>query len=95
MRQHIHFLHDRFVIIPLYKASNNVGTVCKKFYLDAIKNELGISNDGKIIGNEVYKPVYQEAEDTYKFYEQRFFNTFGMKFLEINQYTPLLYRTSK
>ena len=27
-------------------------------------------NDRKIIGKKVYKPVYQEAEDIYKFHEQ-------------------------
>ena len=74
--KYINFLHDRFVIVPVDKASNNFGIVCKIFYLDVIKNELGISYDGKIIGNKVYKPVYQEAEDIYKFYEQKCFNTF-------------------
>ena len=48
--KYINFLHDRFVIVPVDKASNNFVIVCKK-YLDVIKNELGISNDGKISGN--------------------------------------------
>ena len=39
------------------KASNNFGIVCKSFYLEVIKNELGISDDGNIIGNTVYKPT--------------------------------------
>ena len=70
MRKYIDFLHDRFVTVPVDKVSNNVGIVWNKFHLDVIKNELGISNDGKIIGNTVYKPVYQEAEYIYKFHEQ-------------------------
>ena len=48
-----------------------------------------------MIGNKVYKPVYQEAENIYKFHEQKLLNTFGMKSLENNQYMPLLYWTSK
>ena len=32
-------------------------------YLDVIKNELCISNDGKIFDIKVYKPVYHEAKD--------------------------------
>ena len=64
--KYIHSLHDRSVIVPVDKAGNNLGIVCKKFYLDVIKNELGITNDGEIIGNKIYKPVYQEA--TYKIY---------------------------
>ena len=61
------------MIVPVDKASNNLGLCAFFFYLDAIKNELGTSNGGKIIGNKVYKPVYQEAEDIYKFHEQKFF----------------------
>ena len=72
VRTYIKFLHDRFVIVPVDKASNNFGIVCKKFYLEVIKNELGISNDGNIIGNKVYKPVYQNAEEIYKFHQQKF-----------------------
>ena len=95
--KYINVLHDRFVIIPVDKASNNLSyCVQKKYiYLDVIKNELGISNDGKIIGNNVSKPVYEEAEDIYKFHEQELLNTFSMKLLDNNQYIPLLYWTSK
>ena len=39
--------------------SFSFGIVIKTFYLNEFKNELGISNDGKRIANEVYKPVYQ------------------------------------
>ena len=60
MRKYINFL-DIFAIVAVDKASNNLGIVCKKFYLDVIKNELGISDDGNIIRNKVYKPIYQEA----------------------------------
>ena len=95
VRTYIKFLHDRFVIVPVDKASNNFGIVCKKFYLEVIKNELGISNDGNIIGNKVYKPVYQNAEEIYKFHQQKLLSTFGMELLDINQYIPLLYWTSK
>ena len=53
------------------KAGNNCDIVCKKFYLDAIKNELGISHDRMIIGNKVYKPIYQKANDMCKCQAQR------------------------
>ena len=90
---YINFLRDRFLIVPVGKASNGFCIVCKKFYLDVIKNELGISNDGNIIGDKVYKPVYQEADDIYKFHEQKRLSTFVMKLLDINQY--ILYWSSK
>ena len=89
VRQYINYLHDRFLILPVDKASNNFGIVCKSFYLDVIKNELGISDDGNIIGNTVYKPIYQKVN------EEKLSSTFGMKLLDINHYIPLLYWTSK
>ena len=92
---HINYLHDRFVIVPVDKAGNNFGIVCKSFYLDVIKNELGISDDGNIIGNTVYKPIYQKVNDIYTFHEEKLLSTFGMKLLDINHYIPLLYWTSK
>ena len=72
VRQYINYLHDRFVIVPVDKASNNFGIVCKSFYLDVIKNELGISDDGNIIGNIVYKPIYQKVNDIYTFMKKHF-----------------------
>ena len=72
-----------------------VGVVCKSFYLDVIKNELGISDDGNIIGNTVYKPIYQKVNDIYTFHEEKLSGTFGMKLLDINHYIPLLYLTPK
>ena len=74
VRQFINYLHDRFVIVPVDKASNNFGIVCKSFYLDVIKNELGISDDGNIIGNTVYKPIYQKVNDIYTFHEEKLYS---------------------
>ena len=71
VRQYINYLHDRLVIVPVDKAGNNFGIVCKSFYLDVIKNELGISDDGNIIGNTVYKPIYQKVNDIYTFHEEK------------------------
>ena len=95
MCNYINFPHDRFVIVPVDKTSNNFGIVQKKFYLDVIENELGISGDGNMLGNKVYKPIYQEAEDILKFYEQKLLSAFGMRSHDPNQYIPLFYWTSK
>ena len=73
VRQYINYLHDRFVIVPVDKASNNFSIVCKSFYLDVIKIEIGISDDGNIIGNTVYKPIYQKGNDIYTFHEEKNF----------------------
>ena len=69
--------------------------VCKKFYLDVIQKELGISYNGNIIGIKVYIPVCQEASDIYKFHKDTLIHVFGIKLLDENQKIPLLYWTSK
>ena len=76
----------RFVTVAGDKASNNFGIVCKKNYLNVIKNEFDISDDGNVIGNKVYKPMYHEAEDIYTFHEQKHLSTFRIQLLDINQY---------
>ena len=49
------YLHDRFVIVLVGKASNYFGIVCRKCYLKMINKELGVSNDETISRNNVYK----------------------------------------
>ena len=36
--KYIDFLRAGFFIVPVDKSRNNFGIVCKKFYLDVIKN---------------------------------------------------------
>ena len=54
-------MHKKFVISPIDKASNNFAIICKKFFLEVIQGELGISE--KIKGNSVYKPVNQNIDN--------------------------------
>ena len=89
--KHTNVLFDTFVILPLDKARNNFGIARQKFYRDVIRNEFGVCNDRNIIGNNVYRPVDEEADAIYTFHEQKLLSTFGMKLLGINQYIPLLY----
>ena len=35
-------LHDKYVIVPVDKASNNVAFICKQFYAKVLMNELGL-----------------------------------------------------
>ena len=64
------------------------------FYLDVIKNELGISDGGNIIGNTVYKPIYQKVNDIHFTWRK----TFKHIWYEVTRYQSiytLLYWTSK
>ena len=48
-------LHRKFVIVPIDKAANNVALICKRFYIQRLLNEVGIS------GN--VSPTYQLSDD--------------------------------
>ena len=48
-------LHDKYVIVPVDKASNNIVFVCKSYYCECLINELGI--DHNTSGNTTYKPT--------------------------------------
>ena len=53
LRKQINNIHKHFVITTIDKAGNNFAIICKKFYINIIKKELGIR--GNIIeGNDVY-----------------------------------------
>jgi hypothetical protein len=38
-------LHDKYVIVPAEKASNNIVFVCKSYYFDCLLKELGINSN--------------------------------------------------
>jgi hypothetical protein len=48
-------LRDKYVIVPVDKASNNIVFVCKSYYCECLINELGI--DHNTSGNTTYKPT--------------------------------------
>ena len=51
----LHSLHERFVIVPIDKASNNFALICKHYYIKRMNKELGITNS-EILGNDIYSP---------------------------------------
>jgi hypothetical protein len=38
-------LHDKYVIVPADKASNNIVFVCKSYYFECLIKELGINSN--------------------------------------------------
>jgi len=39
------YLHNKYVVVPADKASNNMVFVCKIYYFDCLVRELGINNN--------------------------------------------------
>ena len=38
-------LHNKFVIVPIDKASNNIAIICKRFYIQKLLDEVGVPGD--------------------------------------------------
>ena len=55
VKQYLQSVHDKFVLAPADKASNNVIVICKKFYFEVLAKELGINSTGPSIGNNTYQ----------------------------------------
>ena len=53
-------IHEKFVVVPADKASNNIVFVCKKHYLDCLIKELGINDTS---GNPTYTHTTLSKEE--------------------------------
>ena len=93
VKDYIYEMHKKFVISPIDKASNNFAIICKKFYLEVIQGELGISE--KIKGNSVYKPVNQNIDYIIEKHVDSIKNDFNINIKEVDKNIPLLYWVSK
>ena len=93
VKDYIYEMHKKFVISPIDKASNNFAIICKKFYLEVIQGELGISE--KIKGNSVYKPVNQNIDNIIEKHVDSIKNDFNINIKEVDKNIPLLYWVSK
>jgi hypothetical protein len=93
VKQYLDYFLQRFVIVPVDKASNNFAIICKTFYLKVLMKELGVTAD-KVSGNKVYKHV--KISPKYFFCQQEKANKdFNNILEEENKRIPLLYWTSK
>ena len=78
-QNHLRTIHQKFILVPIDKASNTIGIICKKYYSEIIDKELGISyntNKERIItGNDTYKPTSHSLSyiiDHHNRYTQRY-----------------------
>ena len=54
-------LHDKYVIVPADKASNNIVFVCKSYYFECLIKELGINSNTS--SNTTYKPTSFDKDE--------------------------------
>ena len=67
--QRLKIAHKRFVLVPIDKAKNNIGIICKKYYVSIINTELGLAfKDGicEAKGNATYTPTKRCVDEIIK-----------------------------
>ena len=52
-------LHDKFVVVPIDKASNNVAIICKRYYIQQLLDEVGVPGDT----SPTYKMSDRDTQD--------------------------------
>ena len=94
VRRYLREFHDRFVVVPVDKASNNFAIICKKFYIQVLMKELGIQDNCCILGNDVYKYMNIKPAEFYT-QQEKANKDLGNILEEDNRYIPQLYWISK
>ena len=84
-------LQNRFVICPIDKASNNFGLICKKYYIEILKKELGIDNNVGIKGNKVYLPINKNMNDIINLHNNDLSKNYNIQILDKDLNIPLLF----
>ena len=94
IKKYIQYLHSRFVIVPIDKASNNFAIICKQFYVKTLMSELGIDNN-VVKGNDVYKYINVSPEQLFEIHSLTLDKQFNIVLDDKNKNIPVLYWTSK
>ena len=45
VKEYLAELHSKFVLVPIDKASNNIAIICKRFYINKLLSEVGLSGN--------------------------------------------------
>ena len=80
-------LHDKYVVVPADKASNNIIFVCRQYYIQCIIDELKLHSDKR---NTTYSLSTLSDEDIFTNHSS-VLTTFGIPLKEIDKTLPMLY----
>ena len=90
VKEYLQTLHDKYVLVPIDKAANNVAIVCKRYYVQVILKEIGILGEG----NNTYvrtKRLTEEIIDENSCYAERL----GFEIKDMEKVLPTMYWTPK
>ena len=87
IKTYLSHLHEKYVVVPADKASNNIVFVCKKYYINSLAKELGVTSSK---GNATYALetlTKEEVLDNHK----SVLHSYGLTDIKDNLELPLLY----
>ena len=79
-------IHDKFVLVPIDKASNNIAIICKRYYVEVILNEIGHIGTGNNTYEKVERSVQDIVEENCAYAEHC-----GFKIEEKEKELPIMY----
>ena len=85
VQKELHELQDKYVFLPIDKASNNIGLMCKQYYYEVINKETL---------SDTYKEVAKSASDVIKDIKKKC-NDVGFTVPEEHLQLPFIYATIK
>ena len=57
--EYLYELHEKYVLVPIHKAANNIAIICKKYCVNVILKEIGILD----ARNETYEKINKNQEE--------------------------------
>ena len=87
-------LHNKYVFVPADKAPNNIITICKRYYINTLIEELGLDNCSTPTGNSTYTSCQMSSEDIVNTHNT-FMKSLGVELSEEGKRLPYLHWTPK
>ena len=87
-------LHNKFLVVPIDKASGNVAFICQRHYAQVLVNELGLNNVNNI--TSMHAAVTEALDKTISEKASFLKNKFNLDVMDIKNvyWPPKLYRNS-
>ena len=85
VQKELKYLQDKFVLLPIDKASNNIGFVCKQYYYEIINKEVSSSTYEKqmLTSEEIIQQLVEKCHNA------------GFRIPEEDKHLPLIYPSIK
>ena len=92
-------LQSHFILVPTDKAANNIYFVCKNYYANCIKNELGYTGNRSLrsrsIGSQTYEQIHDSLPSQIIDNHVTELRRYGLEVEEELQFLPNMYGSPK